>query len=894
MFVFLVCEKKITVMKKTFLLLLLLVAEMLQAQTVNISISNIIKERNGKQFYIHTVQKGQTVYSIAKAYNVSIKEIYFENPNAKQGIVVGQKIWIPTVNKETEITQQAKQSDFDFFYHIAARNETFKHIGSIYLIPERYIVLANPGLKEPLREGEYVKVPVESAFPILDGHPVQSARKNNSVEDNAHNFAVAQPNANVIPKYKPPVVNVPVVKQQNVKSDIPIQSSQPNTSSEVSFNPDRKVIPDYRHVVVMGETLKGIAKKYGISVNDLKSVNPGLNIASQGQRLRLPITAHVPGYTPPVSTVPEKKSPTLKSNTNNEPKSLYTTVQQQQSEKNKPEFYYHKVKKKETLYSISREYGVSLDDIYKANNELTPHIKIGQIIMVPKKKISTDYIIYSPPQTIRLKKLAKLYRVSFKLLKRYNPFLRRKVFAGQQVKIPVGEMALIVPEEIEKQIVTKKKFKSEINPKPPKYCRPHARFNQRKYKVALMIPLYLQNIDSLDIDKFMLAQREDFKPFRFIKFLEGALMAVDSLRKAGMHLDFYVYDVDDKLTKTAEVLSLPEIRNMDLIIGPFFSTAFNQVALFAGQLNIPIVNPLTFREEVVSNYNNVIKIKPGQKYLPDLISNIVKHYYYNNKVFLISQTSYKDAAELIKVQNSVRNILPETVTFPNSELINLSYNIAKSSNSFIDDTLLPTYSFEGKTVDANLFKPYYNDSTTFTNNLIRINYITDSLHPFMQNASVLRNNLVIIYGNNKAFIMDVMNRLNRLTDTFNIKIIGLPLWEHFSNIDNRQLDNLQALYPASMYIDYTNDSTLKFINGFKSKYFTEPEAYGFTGFDITWFFGNVLFYYGRKFENCLPEINKKGITTIFRFKPSAINPQSFENSYWNVLQIKNKHLIKLP
>ena len=94
--------------------------------------------------------------------------MYYYNSAARNGLQIGQKLWIPTENKETEINREVKQKNFDFFYHVASSGETIDHVASIYLVPKRYIFLANPGLQGPLKEGEYIKIPVEEAYKILD------------------------------------------------------------------------------------------------------------------------------------------------------------------------------------------------------------------------------------------------------------------------------------------------------------------------------------------------------------------------------------------------------------------------------------------------------------------------------------------------------------------------------------------------------------------------------------------------------------------------------------------------------------------------------------------------------------------------------------------------------
>ena len=98
-------------MKKTYsTLLLLFLAITLLSQGVVIIKSDVIEQRDGKSYYVHTVQKGQTVYSISRAYNVTPDEIYFENPGSKNGININQILYIPTVNKETELKNDIKQT----------------------------------------------------------------------------------------------------------------------------------------------------------------------------------------------------------------------------------------------------------------------------------------------------------------------------------------------------------------------------------------------------------------------------------------------------------------------------------------------------------------------------------------------------------------------------------------------------------------------------------------------------------------------------------------------------------------------------------------------------------------------------------------------------------------
>ncbi len=56
--------------------------------------STIIEKIDGKDYYIHSVKKGQSLYMISKAYNVDINEIIQDNPVVKEGLKAGQKLKI--------------------------------------------------------------------------------------------------------------------------------------------------------------------------------------------------------------------------------------------------------------------------------------------------------------------------------------------------------------------------------------------------------------------------------------------------------------------------------------------------------------------------------------------------------------------------------------------------------------------------------------------------------------------------------------------------------------------------------------------------------------------------------------------------------------------------------
>ncbi len=841
-----------------FLLFLLLSLSLL-AQGIYIPKSNDIREKEGKQYYVHTVQKGQTVYSIAKTYDVTVDEIYYENPDSKYGLRIGQELWIPTINKETEVNKEVSSANFDFFYHIANDSERFSDISLLYNIPERYIRLANPKLTEPFKYGEYVKIPVESAFPVLDGKKVK-------------------------PYKSPELTYTRPVSTSSSSQTVKAQKQKPEPNT--SFNPEIKVFENYRHVVVRGETLESIAEKYQISINDLKAVNPGLSTVLQGDRLRIPEYAKIPGIAPYQASAyqtNEQKQPA----TNKKPK--------QQTKKTEPQkatlYFQYMVKSGDNLYKVARRFGVSMEALYKANprlsgTKLTPNRKL----LIPKLKKRPYYIYYNVTSKTKLKKLAKLFGISYSRLKNSNPGIKNRVYPGQIIKVPGGEEAVLLSAEpeINKPLddtpTTEQHKSSKCQPKP---------YRGKVYKIAVMVPLFLEETDSINFEEFQKTYQPRFKSFRFIKFLEGALIAIDSLKQSGYNLEVFIYDVDNQITKTAKILQHPELKEMDMIIGPFYSKSFNQVALFAQNFHIPIVNPFTFREEILNKYDNIIKVKPGVASQIPLLTKLIADRYTDYKVFFITQNSYKDADMVSRLKAALTETIPSTAYLSNVDINNVSIEVDSRLDSN-GDPVSPYYNLEGKPIDPIVIENYLYDSTAFDNKPVFINYMVDSIHPVLNNASVLRKNLVIIYGNNKSYIMDAINQLNRVRDTFNIEIIGLPLWEQINNMDYTLLNNLKLTWFTSSHINYNEARISRFNNKFMNTFSTEPDNYGFSGFDITLFFVKALADYDKRFLKCLPSVNSLTFENGFKFDKVSDRKNNFENIMWNIIQINNYKTIRLP
>lgn len=167
--------------------------------------------------FIHTVSKGQTLYSISRMYNTTVKEIIDMNPECVNKLSIGQKIKIRQVASSSTAEGSSPDKKEEARYHTIQSGETLYRLSQMYKVTPQEICEANPGLSiSNFRSGE--------------------------------------------------VILIPASKQQNAATPI---ATQPKTAK-------RDTIPTIRttHVVERGETVYKITRLYGITEEELRAVNP--------------------------------------------------------------------------------------------------------------------------------------------------------------------------------------------------------------------------------------------------------------------------------------------------------------------------------------------------------------------------------------------------------------------------------------------------------------------------------------------------------------------------------------------------------------------------------------------------------------------------------------------
>ena len=92
-----------------------------------------IHQIKGKEYYIHIVEKGESLYFVHKKYNVPLEVIKKENPSVADGLSIGEKIFIP-VKKDIEVEIKA---DGNYINHEVKKQQTLYSIAKLYKVNKR-------------------------------------------------------------------------------------------------------------------------------------------------------------------------------------------------------------------------------------------------------------------------------------------------------------------------------------------------------------------------------------------------------------------------------------------------------------------------------------------------------------------------------------------------------------------------------------------------------------------------------------------------------------------------------------------------------------------------------------------------------------------------------------
>ena len=339
----------------------------------------------------HEVLPKETLYGLAKQHNITIEDLYKINPNLeKEGLKIGQAIKIP----QTVLENFADSKDSERAIEVEKTNVSKKNIlkEEIVVVPK-----TDPNPKIPTEVIEYEVLPKESLYLIAKKYGIKLAdlQKVNPelankslkvgqkiavpLKDSAKTTVVSKKSLSP-EKYQREEIAQTAVSLDPTGENKKVAVEKTIIVVSETFNDSNKSKTDISHEVGRGESFYSIAKKYDITLSDLRKANAELGNKSLkvGQKIIVPVKANANS-----SLIAEKKVDEKQVIADKE---LSIGLTDNSVVRNPTPEITHQVLPKETKFGIAKKYGISVAVLEKQNPNISKKLLVGSQLIIPSTK----------------------------------------------------------------------------------------------------------------------------------------------------------------------------------------------------------------------------------------------------------------------------------------------------------------------------------------------------------------------------------------------------------------------------------------------------------------------------------------------------------------------------
>ena len=362
-----------------------------------------------------------------------------------------------------------------------------------------------------------------------------------------------------------------------------------------------------------------------------------------------------------------------------------------------------------------------------------------------------DTLIHEVKRKQTLYSISKIYDVSIQDLKTFNPQIKgNKLSRKMQLNIPQKRKLISI---IDESIVLIEKNKNElINKSNQTINLKDSVFKKKSLKLGLMAPFKIDQfeMDSVEVNKRLL---KDLNLTTIsLDFYSGAILAIKETVGLGLDIELNVFDTNNDQFRIEKILMENDFESYDFIIGPFIPRNISQISNGIADSKTTIVSPLTTNEvEIKKNIVQSISQKEVQKkamfrYIDSLVLDepdpcvmiIYDEKSIETKNKILERYSY---AELIKVNDTQSFVDPEITdsllvsskknfVFLESQNLNIITSVSSLLNSQLNEErdikLMTTFRsdiYENENISfehlgklnftyPSYYKPIYNQNLT--------------------------------------------------------------------------------------------------------------------------------------------------------------------------------------
>lgn len=492
------------------------------------------------------------------------------------------------------------------------------------------------------------------------------------------------------------------------------------------------------------------------------------------------------------------------------------TVSKEKVKLNGKVYLSHVVLERQTIYGITKAYGVTEEELYEANPTLRETgLQKNAILLVPYREQAPVTVEAAPVEspspevapdvpvrpvkgyiehTVRwyedIDDIARRYEVSVKEIMDANGLSSRKLSTRQVLKIPVHSAEDdTVPETPEVQesepAAEQQPVIEEQQPAPQEQILPIEPRSYANFSVVLPLKAGELNMD----------------------FYSGVLVALRDMEDEGLKAHVHVYDLST---------GIPPIEDLvkdDFVLGPVASRDLEAI-LQRVDGRVPVISPLDQKAGSLSgNYTNFVQA-------PSAVDN-----------------QYEDLAAWVKddLQEGEKVVL---ITEKGATNINASVAIRSAmAKEGLNYEILSYAIVEGRGISGTL-----NEMLSPKGNITR----------------------VVVASESEAFVGDVVRNLTLAIGKGNGIVMYAPAKVRtFDTIDGTSYHNASLHVSATYHIDYDSPAVSRFVKTYRALFRTEPTPFAFQGYDTARYFVSQVLRCGKAWTAWPAEERSSGLHTDF-------------------------------
>lgn len=564
----------------------------------------------------------------------------------------------------------------------------------------------------------------------------------------------------------------------------------------------------YIHTVESQETLYSISKAYQVPIQTIIDLNS--DQLKAGENIKIPYKIE--------PTVDKEKSGL---------RSLFT-------------FSKHTIKKGETLYSISRQYEISIETIMEDNPEVDPiALSTGDKLLIRKKMIGKS----SEEQS-----LAEWdeYREDLNLTTQMDGYTYHIVEKGETI-YSLSKKAEISEEDFIELNNLSGGLKAGSIIKYPAQTTQDIEDQATSDEFKQISLRSLKQTDTLKIALFLPLSNGEKVQRQFADFYNGFVEGLDDVKERWRReIELTLYNTERNIDTVIQIIESEEFDGTNLIVGPIYEELLAPVVTYAEHKQIPVVSPLAAIKEV--NSSVLFQLAPPVESRYDKVKPMVA----DTKHVTLIYTDQIDST----FEANVKKILAER-----------PYDTHK-------------YVYEHPTIVAEKMR----DGKESTGDLSK----------FINNE---KDNTIVVMSSSETDVDRILSALS--SAQINIvarggkapryEVLGNSEWSRYRNIDRTILFKNNVVLLSSYHAKRDNVAIKIFDSNFIKKYGALPSIYAYRGYDAAMIFGEGIYSdmdYNLEGRSFAP------LQSHYKFQT---DPQSgvHTNTEWIKVNYKNNYTITI-